>query len=95
MSEKERPVVFDDDNPEWTEEDFAHARPAAEAHPPEVAAMLVRKRGRPPGSRNGSRKEQIALRVDADVLAAYRAEGPGWQTRMNEALRAGLARKRA
>ncbi|MGH8566602.1 MAG: BrnA antitoxin family protein [Gammaproteobacteria bacterium] len=26
-----------------------------------------------------TRKEQIALRVDADVLAWYRAQGPGWQ----------------
>jgi len=33
------------------------------------------------------RKEQIALRVDADVLAAWRATGRGWQTRMNVVLR--------
>ena len=35
-----------------------------------------------------ARKEQIALRVDADVLAWYRAQGPGWQTRMNAVLKA-------
>jgi uncharacterized protein (DUF4415 family) len=34
------------------------------------------------------RKEQIALRVDADVLAWFRAQGNGWQTRMNEVLKA-------
>jgi len=34
------------------------------------------------------RKQQIALRVDADVLAWYRAQGAGWQTRMNAVLRA-------
>ena len=34
------------------------------------------------------RKEQIALRVDADVLAWFRAQGSGWQTRMNEVLKA-------
>lgn len=33
-------------------------------------------------------KEQIALRVDTDVLAWYRAQGPGWQTRMNAVLKA-------
>ena len=51
-----------------------------------VAAMSAyrRKRGRPAGS---GAKEQIALRVDRDVLARFRAEGPGWQTRMNEALK--------
>jgi uncharacterized protein (DUF4415 family) len=79
-----------DDNPEWTEEDFARARPASEVHPPEVVALLVRKRGRPAGSKNAQRKEQIALRVDADVLAAYKAGGPGWQSRMNAALRRAL-----
>jgi uncharacterized protein (DUF4415 family) len=35
-----------------------------------------------------ARKEQIALRVDADVLAWYRAQGAGWQTRMNAVLKA-------
>jgi uncharacterized protein (DUF4415 family) len=32
-------------------------------------------------------KEQVAVRYSADVLAAFRATGAGWQTRMNEALR--------
>ncbi len=43
-----------------------------------------KKRGRPLGS--GS-KEQVAIRLDVDVLDAFRASGPGWQTRMNAALR--------
>jgi uncharacterized protein (DUF4415 family) len=47
-----------------------------------VAAL--KKRGRPVGS--GS-KEQVAIRFDRDVLSAFRGSGPGWQTRMNEALR--------
>ncbi len=34
-----------------------------------------------------SNKEQVALRIDKDVLAKFRATGPGWQTRINEALR--------
>lgn len=41
-------------------------------------------RGRPAGS--GS-KEQVAILFDRDVLAAFRAAGPGWQTRINAALR--------
>ena len=43
-----------------------------------------RKRGRPAGS---GTKEQVAIRFDRDVLAALRATGPGWQTRVNEAMR--------
>ena len=44
---------------------------------------LIR-RGRRPSD---SPKQAISLRVDADVLDKFRAEGPGWQGRMNEALR--------
>jgi uncharacterized protein (DUF4415 family) len=42
------------------------------------------KRGRPAGS---GTKEQVAIRLDRDVLEAFRASGTGWQTRMNSALR--------
>lgn len=73
-----------DDNPEWTEEDFARARPADEILPPHVVAALVRKTG---GRPKGSNKEQVTLRIDRDVLDRFRASGPGWQSRINEALR--------
>ena len=36
----EKPVVFDDDNPEWTEADFARARPANELLPAAAVAAL-------------------------------------------------------
>jgi len=48
---------------------------------------LRAKRGRPPKAPD-ERKEQIALRLDADVLAWYRAQGSRWQTRMNAVLKA-------
>ncbi len=47
-------------------------------------AVARKRRGRPAGS---GTKEQVAIRLDHDVLAAFRTGGPGWQTRMNEALR--------
>lgn len=50
-------------------------------------AELRAKRGRPKKAPE-ERKEQIALRLDADVLAWYRAMGSGWQTRMNAVLKA-------
>jgi uncharacterized protein (DUF4415 family) len=43
-------------------------------------------RGRPKAE---APKVPVTLRVDPDVLAAYKASGPGWQTRMNEVLRKG------
>lgn len=32
-------------------------------------------------------KEQVVIRYDAEILAAFRATGKGWQTRMNNALK--------
>lgn len=50
-----------------------------------LAGMAAaKKRGRPVGS---GTKEQVAIRIDREVLAAFRASGAGWQTRMNDALK--------
>lgn len=40
--------------------------------------------GRPPGS---GTKISTTVRFDAEILAAFRATGKGWQTRMNDALK--------
>jgi uncharacterized protein (DUF4415 family) len=79
----------DEDNPEWTKEDFARARPAAEVFPQFIGEkatqeLMRRSRGRP---RKADRKVNQTLRMDADVLEAYRRAGKGWQTRINEVLR--------
>ncbi len=50
-------------------------------------AELRTKRGRPKKAEH-ERKEQIALRLDSDVVAWYRKLGGGWQTRMNAVLKA-------
>ena len=50
--------------------------------------IAARRRGRP---KLESPKEAVKLRLDADVLAALRASGEGWQTRINDTLRASLA----
>jgi uncharacterized protein (DUF4415 family) len=42
------------------------------------------RRGRPPLP---SPKQAVKLRLDADVLDAYRKTGDGWQTRINADLR--------
>ena len=67
--------VDPDDAPEWTDEMFDRAELR-------IGDTVIR-RGRPPGST----KTQVSLRLDKDVIAAFRAQGPGWQSRMNEALR--------
>lgn len=44
----------------------------------------VIRRGRPPIE---NPKKQVTLRLDADLIEAFKAQGAGWQTRINEALR--------
>ena len=89
MPRKPNPELIDDDNPQWTRADFARARPAAAVLRGQVgaaaAAQLLRpKRGRPPSL---APKRPINIRLSPEVLAYFRATGPGWQTRVDEALR--------
>jgi uncharacterized protein (DUF4415 family) len=50
-----------------------------------ASGVLVNdRRGRP---RMANPKQAVKLRLDADVLAHFRASGPGWQTRINATLR--------
>lgn len=67
----------DADNPEWTEEMFKSASfgPAAAA----------RNRGGRPVSKNP--KKSTTVRLDAEILEFFKADGKGWQTRMNDVLR--------
>ncbi|PPQ31326.1 BrnA antitoxin family protein [Rhodopila globiformis] len=78
----------DADNPEWSREDVAKARPALEVvtelFGPEAAETVRRGRGRPA---KADRKVNQTLRLDVDVLDAYRRSGPGWQALMNQVLR--------
>lgn len=71
------PVEYEE-IPELEDEDFARGTVLVHGTP------VSKPRGRPPVSGG---KEQIAFRVDRDVLAKFRAGGPGWQGRMNAALR--------
>ncbi|MDN3521527.1 BrnA antitoxin family protein [Halomonas ramblicola] len=89
MSKRRDPEMIDDDTPEWTDEDFERARPASEVLPElfghEAADdMLKPRRGRPKAEHP---KEHITIRLDQEVVEAFRDTGPGWQTRVNQALK--------
>lgn len=66
----------------------AKAGKVAQVHTPE---QIAKRRGRPVGSTQAVTKEAVKLRLDADIVAALRASGDGWQTRINDTLRASLA----
>jgi uncharacterized protein (DUF4415 family) len=84
----EAALLPDDENPE-----FRSARPAldvmSEVFGPEAADALRRKGGRPA---KPDRKINQTLRLDPDVVEAYRQEGPGWQAQMNRVLREHMPR---
>jgi uncharacterized protein (DUF4415 family) len=81
-----KPDLTDPENPEWTEEDFARALKPEDF--PQWVFEAFPNTARPVrGNQKGPTKTPISLRVDSDVLARFRATGPGWQGRMNEALR--------
>ena len=77
-------IAADPDAPEATDEQLAQTRPFAEAFP-ELAETLRRSLGgRPPSADS---KVPVSLRLDREVVEKFRATGPGWQSRINEALR--------
>lgn len=90
-TKKPDPYLVDKDNPEWTEEMFRKARPAAEVVPQVVEAWR-RARGRPPKE---TTKQQVTLRLSPEVLDYFRKQGRGWQTRIDEVLHRYVARKKA
>jgi uncharacterized protein (DUF4415 family) len=75
-------ALSDPDAHPLTDAQLAQMRPAREVMPARTLAAF-RRAGRPPGSA----KESTTIRFDMSVLAAFRAGGPGWQTRMNNALK--------
>jgi len=49
--------------------------------------QIMARRGRPVGSVKADNKVAVKLRLDPDLVAALRASGRGWQTRVNDLLR--------
>ncbi len=74
-----------DEIPELTEEDFERAVWTRNG----VPIPAPPRRGRPPTERP---KIHTRLRIDPDVLEHFKAGGPGWQTRINAALRETMGR---
>jgi uncharacterized protein (DUF4415 family) len=77
-------IAQDTDTREWTQPDFAAAKPAREILPEKLFLALTGKRGRP---KSAAPKVFTGIRFDADVLEGLKATGHGWRTRVNDAMR--------
>jgi uncharacterized protein (DUF4415 family) len=65
-----------------TDEEIKHLRPAREFFA-ERGIPMPRPVGRP---RQEKTKVRVTMRIDPDVLEHFKAQGPGWQTRMGKVL---------
>ncbi len=82
------PVHKDEDRTDWDRVDAMHDEDIdisehAETTPEMFAKAVARKGLNPTG-----RKEQVTLRIDADVLTWFRDQGKGYQSKINVLLRA-------
>ncbi len=74
-------IAADPDNPEWTAQDFRHAKPFAKVFP----SLAENRRGR--GPQKEPTKIAVSLRLTRKMVERFKADGPGWQTRMDKALK--------
>lgn len=78
-------IAADPDTFELDAEWFSSALPAKKFFSPEAYAQLCAMRQR--GPKDKPLKVPTTIRFDADVLAALKASGKGWQTRVNAAVK--------
>lgn len=70
--------IDDPDNPEWTEQDFARARPIREVMGDAFVDAWQANR-----ERVLAEKAAALPQLSAEVIDFYRAQGPDWQARLN------------
>ena len=75
-------IAADPDASEIGVDQSRRMRPASEALPGFVARWR-----RTRGKQKAPTKQQITIRLDADVVEHFRSRGRGWQTRLNAELR--------
>jgi uncharacterized protein (DUF4415 family) len=80
--------VEDEDNPEWTEEDFARAQFVEDLAPDlQDAVFAAFPKTKRRGTQKAPKKVAVSIRLSREVIDHFKAGGPGWQARIDEALR--------
>ncbi len=83
MSRKPDPFMIDEENPEWTPEATAEAKPFGDVFP-DMLESWKRGRGRP---RAAAPKVTMNFRFAADLVQSLRATGRGYNARVEKLLR--------
>ncbi|MCX5824989.1 MAG: BrnA antitoxin family protein [Deltaproteobacteria bacterium] len=79
---------------ELTREDMKRFRPADEVLPPQLLAALPKRKPGQRGAQKRPTKEPVTIRYSRDVLEYFRTTGPGWQARIDDALKEWVAQDR-
>jgi uncharacterized protein (DUF4415 family) len=69
---------------ELTAQDLRHFKPAAEVLPHDLLKVI---RIKTRGPQKAPTKQATTIRLSPDVMAAFKATGAGWQTRIDAALK--------
>ena len=84
------PVIDEDGEVgDLSEVDISLFRPAAEVLPPDLYASLLEmnRRAGVRGAQKAPTKVATTIRLSPEVMAAFKATGAGWQTRIDTALK--------
>jgi uncharacterized protein (DUF4415 family) len=90
MKPKPDPEMIDDENPEWTDDNFARAVPFSRLPPllretlASVPHVVI---AEPPGSG----LKFVPLPIREDIVAMFQATGEGWEQRINDVLHEWIA----
>ena len=76
------------DIPELTEEELEQMRPASEVLP-DIVETYRQTRGR----QQEPVKQQVSIRLSPEVLDFFRSKGKGWQTQIDDILKAHISRR--
>lgn len=82
MRPKPDPELIDEENPEWTDEDFERAVPFS-ALPPDLQKTLT---SAPHHIAARGQSDRVPVPLREDVVEAFRSTGPGWEERINSIL---------
>ena len=87
MPKRPDPEMIDDENPEWTEEDFARAKRLSdlpEEHQRVLKGIMEQSRQK--------KEKRVSVSLPEDVVAKMQSTGEGWEQRVEEAIREWLER---
>jgi uncharacterized protein (DUF4415 family) len=86
MKPKPDPELIDDENPEWSDQDFARAVPFSRL-PPALQATFRSTPHIVIEERAGTGPKFVAVPIAEDIVAMFQATGDGWEQRMNDVLK--------